>query len=135
MCNRLQGNEEYTGESTRTFGERLKEHLRAHSPIYDHTNTTGHHIRVDNFSVVDRDAHNITRTIKEAMYIRVNDPSLKRNTGVLQMSYTWDEILFNTLPCTLSNPLPHPVATALGPHPHHTGSRGHTACVYTIHQC
>ena len=36
--------EEYIGESTRTFGERFKEHLKASSPIYDHCNYTGHTI-------------------------------------------------------------------------------------------
>ena len=35
-CDRLECDEEYTGESARTFGERFKEHLKASSPIFDH---------------------------------------------------------------------------------------------------
>ena len=31
---------EYISKSARTFGESLNEHLRAPSPIYDHTYTT-----------------------------------------------------------------------------------------------
>ena len=35
-CDRVDCDEEYIGESSRTFGERFKEHLKPHSPIYDH---------------------------------------------------------------------------------------------------
>ena len=33
---RVECDEEYIAESTRTFGERIKEHFKASSPIYDH---------------------------------------------------------------------------------------------------
>ena len=83
-------------ESTRTFGERLKQHLRAPSPMYNHGNISGHHISVKYFSIVGREAHNITRTIKGAMDIRVNDQSLNRNIGIFQLPHTWAELLLNT---------------------------------------
>ena len=51
------------GESSRTFGERFKEHQKAPSPIYDHYNITGHKISIDNFSVVRREDQNLIRTI------------------------------------------------------------------------
>ena len=35
-CNRVDCDYEYIGESSRTFRERYKEHLKAPSPIYDH---------------------------------------------------------------------------------------------------
>ena len=79
-----------------TFLERLKENLRDPSPIYDHANTTDHQTRVDNFSIVGREACSIIRTIKEAMNFRVNDPSLNRNIGNYQLSNIWDEVLFDT---------------------------------------
>ena len=41
-CDRLKCDEEYIGESARTFGERFREHLKTPSPIYNHCNTTGH---------------------------------------------------------------------------------------------
>ena len=37
-CDRLECDEEYIGESARMFGERYREHLKAPSPIYDHSN-------------------------------------------------------------------------------------------------
>ena len=39
-CDRLACDEEHIGESTKTFGIRLKEHFREPFPIYDYTNTT-----------------------------------------------------------------------------------------------
>ena len=36
------------------------------------------------------------RTVKEALYIRVNDPSLNKNVGKYHLSHVWDEVLFNT---------------------------------------
>ena len=53
-CDRVECDEEYIGESSRAFGERFKEHQKAPSPIYDHFNTTGHNITIDNFSIVRR---------------------------------------------------------------------------------
>ena len=34
--NRVEWYERYTGDSSRTFGERFKEHFKVLSPIYDH---------------------------------------------------------------------------------------------------
>ena len=36
------------------------------------------------------------RAIKEAIYIRVNNPSLNRNIGKYHLPHIWDEVLFNT---------------------------------------
>ena len=63
------------------------------SPIYDHYKTTGHEVSLDNFSIVGRDDQSLTRTIREAMLIRVNDPSLNRNIGKYQLPHIWDEVL------------------------------------------
>ena len=49
-CDRLQCDEEYIGETARTFAERYKEHLKAPSPIHHHCNTSGHNITLNNFS-------------------------------------------------------------------------------------
>ena len=81
---------------TRTFGERFKEHLKPTSPIYDHSDITGHNVTINNFTIVGREDMNVMRTIKEALYIRVNDPSLNRNVGKYHLPHVWDEVLFNT---------------------------------------
>ena len=94
-CDRVECDEEYIGESSRTFGERFKEHQKAPSPIYDHYNITGHNIKLENFSIVGKEDQNLKRAIKEAMYIRANDPSLNRNVGKYHLPHIWDEVLFN----------------------------------------
>ena len=92
-CDRVDCGEEYIGESGRTFAERFREHLKSPSPIHDHYKTTGHEVSLDNFSIVGRDDQSMTRLIREAMLIRVNDPSLNRNIGKYQLPHIWDEVL------------------------------------------
>ena len=67
-CERLECDENYIEEFSRTFEERLKEHFRAPSSMYDCANFTGHHTGVHNFSIVGRKSHSLAKTIKEAMY-------------------------------------------------------------------
>ena len=66
-CNRVECDDEYIGESSRTFGERFKEHLKAPSPVFDHFNITGHQVSLENFSIVGREEQNLMRAIKEAL--------------------------------------------------------------------
>ena len=63
------------------------------STIIDHQNITGHEVSLDNFSIVGREDNSIARNIKEAIIIRVNDPSLNRNIGKFQLPHIWDEVL------------------------------------------
>ena len=78
-CDRVECDEEYIGESANTFAGRFKEHQKAPSPVYDHFNTSGHTVTIDNFSIVGREDQNLMRTIKEALYIKANNLSLNRN--------------------------------------------------------
>ena len=87
--------EEYIGESARNFAERFKEHLKASSPIHDHSNISGHTVTIDNFSILEREDQNLMRTIIEALYIRFNNPSLNRNIGKYHLPHIWDEVLLN----------------------------------------
>ena len=101
-CHRVECDEEYIGESARTFSERFKEHLKSPSPIYDHSNISGHNVTIDNFSIVGREDHNIKRAIKEALYIRSNNPSLNKNIGKYHLPHIWDEVLVNITELQLS---------------------------------
>ena len=47
-CGKVDCVEEYIGESSRTFGEKFKEHQKAPSPIFDHHTITGHDISCNN---------------------------------------------------------------------------------------
>ena len=80
-CDRVECDEEYIGETSKTFGKRFKECLKAPSPIYDHYSTTGQNVTLDNFSIVGKKDQNLCRWIKEALYIRVSNPSLNKNIG------------------------------------------------------
>ena len=80
-CSKDGCEEEYIGESARTFAERFKEHQKSPSPIHDHCNISGHKATITNFTIIGREDQNLTRAIKEALLIRVNDPSPNRNIG------------------------------------------------------
>ena len=100
-CHGVDCDDEYIGESSRTFGERFKEHLKAPSPIHDHQNITGHDTTIENFSIVGSKDQNLIRAIKEAMYIRMNNPSLNKNVGKYHLPHIWDEVLINIPECKL----------------------------------
>ena len=67
-CDHLGCTMEYIRETGRNFEDKYKEHSQ----------TTGHSIKLDNFSILDRESLSITRTIKEAMYIRGQWPPFKQ---------------------------------------------------------
>ena len=93
-CGRTECDEEYIGESARTFEERYKEHIKAPSPIFEHENITGHKTTLENFKIIAREGQNMTRAIKEAIYIRVNNPTLNRNIGKYNLPHIWNKLLF-----------------------------------------
>ena len=92
-CPQINCSEAYIGESGRTLGGGVKEHLKAPSPIFYHSAATGHVVDSDNSNIIHKEVHSHSRTIKEAMFIHVNDPTLNRNLGKYQLSHIWDSIL------------------------------------------
>ena len=78
QCPHIQCSSSYIGESGRSLGERVKEHLKAPSSIQLHSATTGHPLDPNQFNIMHKEVHNQSRTIKEAMFIRVQDPPLNR---------------------------------------------------------
>ena len=101
QCSNLGCDDEYIGETSRTFGERYKEHLKAPSAIHHHSTITGHTTNHNNFQIIGREGHNLARNIKESIYIRVNNPSLNNNIGKFNLSHIWDRVLLNTKGLTL----------------------------------
>ena len=67
--NRVESDDEYVGESSRTFGERFREHLKTPFPMYGHFNITGYSTIFDNFSIVGREDQNLIRAIKDPINI------------------------------------------------------------------
>ena len=68
LCWDLTCDDEYIGETSRTFGERFKEHLKAPS-IHHHSINTGPPTTQHNFQIIGREGHGTARTIKESIYI------------------------------------------------------------------
>ena len=46
--------------------------------------------------LLEERGNGISRTIKEAIYIRVNNPTLNRNVGKYNMPHIWDKVLCAT---------------------------------------
>ena len=96
QCGDLSCDDEYIGETSRTFGERYKEHLKDPSPIHQHSNHTDHPTSHNNFQIIGREGHSLPRNIKESIFIRVNNPTLNRNIGKFNLPHIWDRVLFKT---------------------------------------
>ena len=96
QCGNLACDEEYIWETSRTFDQRYKEHLKAPSAIHHQSSQTGHPTNRNNFQIIGREGHNLARNIKESIYIRVNNPSLNSNIGKFNLSHIWDRVLLNT---------------------------------------
>ena len=95
-CQDIKCGLEYIGGTARILGDRHKEHLKGPSSIHVHIQHTWHNATAENFNIIGREDRDLTRTIKEAIYIRVNNPSLNRNVGKYHLSHLWDRGLFNT---------------------------------------
>ena len=61
------------------MGEQCREHMREPFPIQAHRQLTGHQTTMHNFNILGREGQDLTRLIKEAIFIRVNNPTLKRD--------------------------------------------------------
>ena len=69
QCDDLTCDDEYIKETSRTFGEQFKEHLKDPSPINHHSNDTGHPTSQNNFQIIGREGHGLARNIKESILL------------------------------------------------------------------
>ena len=98
QCHHLDCDKEYIGDISWTLGERRKEHPKQPFPIHGHSQTTGHSIENNNFNIIGREDWGQTRTNKESIYIKVNNPTLNHN-----LNHIWDRVLFSTQGLKLSS--------------------------------
>ena len=103
QCGELTCNEEHIGETSSTFGERFKVHLKEPSPSHVHSTQMGHSTTPDNFNIIGREGHGLAKTIKESIFIRVNNPTLNRNVGKYNLHHIWDRVLSNTPDLKINN--------------------------------
>ena len=94
-CAKIDCDKEYIGEPSRMFGETYKEHLKVPSPIFDHQNNTDHTTAVQNFGIIGRKGNNMARAIREAIYIRVYNPTLNKNMGKYSLPHISDKVLYS----------------------------------------
>ena len=90
-----QCDQSYIGETERTLGTRLKEHLR-HSDnptaVREHMNKTGHSVTDQDVKVIGREDQWLKRKITEAVAIRKHHPSLNRDEGY-KLARVYDRLL------------------------------------------
>ena len=88
--------ESVIGETSRTLRERYRDHLKQPSPFHAHIQQTGNDPTSNNFNIIGREEQWLARTIREAIYIRVNNTTLNKNIGKYNLNHIWDRFLFNT---------------------------------------
>ena len=64
QCGDLTCDDEFIGKTSRTFGDRFKEHLKDPSPIHHHSNNTGHPTSQNNLQIIGREGQGLARTLK-----------------------------------------------------------------------
>ena len=96
-CDKIGCEYEYIGESSRTFGERHMEHLKAPTPIFEDQSTTGHTTSVEIFRIIGREEHSLARAIKETIYIRGNNLIRNKIIGKYSLTHILDKTLYSNL--------------------------------------
>ena len=64
-----------------------EEHLKQPSLIHSHSQTTGHSIENDSFNIIGGEDQGQARTMKESIYIRVNNPTVNQNIGKYNLNH------------------------------------------------
>ena len=103
QCPHIQCSSSYIGESGRALGGRVKEHLKAPSPIHQHSATTGHPLDPEQFNIMHKEVHSQSRTIKEAMFIHVQDPPQLQHRQIPTASHMGPAITVITSVLTKTN--------------------------------
>ena len=60
-------------------------------------------LTLKNFTIIGREDYGLARTIKESIYIKVNNLTLNRNVGTSNLHHIWDRVLFNTPDLKINN--------------------------------
>ena len=95
----------YIGETERSLRSRFLEHRRPSSTTSEvsqhiHNAQPEHSISIDNANVLATDSRWLERGIKEAIYIRVNQPTLNKDGGRYNLPNLWTNFLrSHVTPC------------------------------------
>ena len=89
-CPHINCPEAYIRESGRALGDRIKEHLKALSPMHLHSSSTGHPLSPECFNIIHQETQGSSRNIKGDMFLCISDHSHSRNLGKHQLPHIWD---------------------------------------------
>ena len=92
----------YREKSPGLWGNTTDSISRSPPPIHAHSLHTSHLLNPDQFNIIGREDQNLSRLIKDSIYITVNNPTLNRNIAKFNLSHLWDRVLFS--PLTLKQP-------------------------------
>ena len=102
----------YVGETKQAPKTRVSQHRRPssneaqNSAVYLHLNETGHKVDTDDAIILDREEQWHRRGVKEAIWERVEQPSLNKKGGLrFNLSHTWDRAIKN-IPSRMSRDPP-----------------------------
>ena len=103
----------YVGETKQALKTRVGQHRRPssneaqNSAVYLHTKETGHSVDGKDAVILDREEQWHRRGIKEAIWERVEQPSLNKKGGLrFNLSHAWDRAI-KTIPSRLSRDPPN----------------------------
>ena len=91
--------EHYIGETGQPLQSRMSQHRRASSSgndsaVYKHLDGSGHNFDIDDVVILDREPRWFERGVKEAVWVRAEQPSLNRSGGVrVNLSHGWDRVI------------------------------------------
>ena len=95
---RSQCTESYINETERSLKTRFLEHRSPSSTSSEvsqhiHIESPDHHVELEEVKILDREQRYFERGVKEAIYIRVNQPSLNKDWGWYKLPRVYDPIL------------------------------------------
>ena len=90
--------ESYIGETERSLRTRFLEHKRPSSVSSEvsqhiHIESPDHKVDLEQTLVLDREPRYFERGVKEAIYIKANQPSLNRDGGRYKLPSVYDTII------------------------------------------
>ena len=92
QCGELECDKEYIGETSRTFGESFKQHLKEPSPIHNHSSTTGHITTQDNFQIIWRRSMALPEQLKKPSTQELTTSHLIENIGKFNLHHIWNRV-------------------------------------------
>ena len=131
---------EYIGETNRSLKERVSDHRnQTTSAIRNHHMSTKHpKAELKDFTMIDRESNTLHHWAKEALHIRIKDPSLNRNIGKVRIPSVFTKLLKDPRQLEISHsstPPPKGVPSSLGLSTQKTINTSHLLDLHLQQKC